>query len=61
MDFQFDAYEVCNFQWFLKAGNVLLDGEQLLAAVDHAILHLSVHADDSYAYAKSHRFNVLDW
>ena len=61
VNFQFDTYETCNFQWFLKSGNVILDAKELIEAVTHAIQHLSVHADDSHAFVKTHRFNVMDW
>ena len=37
---QMDMYAACNFQWFLKLGNLVLDYSQVADAVQVGIIHV---------------------
>ncbi|KAK9814303.1 hypothetical protein WJX72_003660 [[Myrmecia] bisecta] len=63
VNYQFDAYAACNFQWFLKNGNVLLDVAQLVEAVELAFKHIAMFEprskDLNYQF-RSSRFAIGD-
>ena len=40
VDWQMDMYAACNFQWFLKSGNLVLDFGQVADAVQVGITHV---------------------
>ena len=40
VDWQMNTYAACNFQWFLKAGNLVLDFHQVADAVQAGITHV---------------------
>lgn len=54
----FDAYMSCNFQWFLKSGNVILDPKEITGAISRAIEHLSVHAKKMVVPVLSTRYSL---
>ena len=55
----FDAYMSCNFQWFLKSGNTILDAGELTRAIENAVDHLSVHAKKMVVPVVSARFSLV--
>ncbi len=56
VNFQFDAYASCNFQWFLKSSNVLLDVPTVLGGVQHAMRHLLAYKDDPRTTLTTERY-----
>ncbi|KAK9844471.1 hypothetical protein WJX74_002909 [Apatococcus lobatus] len=56
VNFQFDAYASCNFQWFLKSSNVLLDVPTVLGSVQHAMRHLHAYKDDPRTTLTTERY-----
>ena len=56
INFQFDAYASCNFQWFLKSSNVLLDVPTVLGSVQHAMRHLHAYKDDPRTTLTTERY-----
>lgn len=56
INYQFDAYASCNFQWFLKSSNVLLDVPTILGSVQHAMRHLHAYKDDPRTTLTTERF-----
>ena len=54
----FDAYMSCNFQWFLKSGNVILDPKEITGAISRAVEHLSVHASKMIGPVLSARYSL---
>ena len=57
--YMFDAYMSCNFQWFLKSGNVILDPKEISGAISRAIEHLDVHAKQMLTPKLSARFSLV--
>lgn len=55
----FDAYMSCNFQWFLKSGNVILDVKEITKAITRAEEHLTVHAPKMVLPKVSNRFSLV--
>ena len=42
---QFDAYAACNFRWFLKYANILLNSEEVVVGIAQALEHVGAMHD----------------
>lgn len=59
VDWQMDTYATCNFQWFLKSGNLVLDYGQVGDAVETGIMHVrGVHERMIDYVHKSYEFDL---
>jgi len=59
VDWQMDTYAACNFQWFLKSGNLVLDYGQVGDAVETGIMHVrGVHERMIDYVHKSYEFDL---
>ena len=59
LDWQMDAYAACNFQWFLKSGNLVLDFTQVGDALETAVTHVRGVHDRMLDYVhKSYEFDL---
>ena len=59
VDWQFDAYAACNFQWFLKSGNLVLDFGQVADALQTGVTHVRGVHDRMIDYVhKSYEFDL---
>lgn len=59
LDWQMDAYAACNFQWFLKSGNLVLDFEQVGDALQTGVTHVRGVHDRMLDYVhKSYEFDL---
>lgn len=59
LDWQMDAYAACNFQWFLKSGNLVLDFTQVGDALQTGVTHVRGVHDRMLDYVhKSYEFDL---
>ena len=59
VDMQIDTYAACNFQWFLKSGNLVLDLQQVGDALNTGITHVTGVHDRMIDYVhKSYEFDL---
>ena len=59
VDWQMDAYAACNFQWFLKSGNLVLDFGQVADALQTGVTHVRGVHDRMIDYVhKSYEFDL---
>ena len=59
VDWQMDAYAACNFQWFLKSGNLVLDFGQVTDALQTGVAHVRGVHDRMIDYVhKSYEFDL---
>lgn len=59
VDWQMDAYAACNFQWFLKSGNLVLDFGQVADALQTGVGHVrGVHDRMIDFVHKSYEFDL---
>ena len=59
VDWQMDTYAACNFQWFLKSGNLVLDFTQVADALQTGITHVrGVHERMLNYVHKSYEFDL---
>ena len=49
----------CNFQWFLKSGNTILDAREITQAIERSIDHLNVHAKTMTLPKVSTRYSLV--
>ena len=59
VDMQMDTYAACNFQWFLKSGNLVLDLQQVSDGLRTGITHVrGVHERMIDYVHKSYEFDL---